>query len=282
MKILTKILRVTALMLALASWCGHAFAAAAGQIQFVAGSAQLTTEAGKTHALRKGDTVNEGDTLATAPSAALQVKMRDGGIVAMRPDSRVKIDNFKFNDREDGTERSNFSLLKGGFRAITGLIGRTNKQNYRVTTPTATIGIRGTDHEIFVVLPGSALVAVAAPGTYNKVNTGETYLANSKGEVSILPNQMGFAGADKAPELQPLNLNIFTVAPAPQAGGGSKGEKMRDSSVVDGAVLGPGYVPVFMTPPLITFAPVPVTATYPCIVMSPIGQPIPGTCTVTY
>ncbi len=281
MNILNYLLRVTAIMLALSGWCGNVYAAAAGQIQFVSGSAQLTTEAGKTRPLRKGDPVNEGDTLATAPAAALQVKMRDGGIVAMRPDSRVKIDSFKFNDKEDGTERSNFSLLKGGFRAITGLIGRTNKQNYRVTTPTATIGIRGTDHEIFVVLPGSPLAAVAPPGAYNKVNTGETYMANSKGEISILPNQMGFAGADQAPQLQPLNLNIFTVAPAPQAGG-SQGGKTRDNAVVDGAVQGGGYVPGFQLPPVITFTRTPITSTYSCMTMSPVGQPVPGTCTTTF
>ena len=110
MKILTKILCGTAVMLALAGWSGFALAAAAGQVQFVAGTAQLTTEAGKTRLLRKGDPVNEGDTLATAPAAALQVKMRDGGVVAMRADTRLKIDNFKLNDKEDGSERSNFSL----------------------------------------------------------------------------------------------------------------------------------------------------------------------------
>lgn len=288
MSILTKFLRGTAVLLALAGWCGDVHAAAAGpgasagQVQFVSGSVQSTTEAGKTRLLRKGDPVNEGDTLSTAPAAALQVKMRDGGIVAMRPDSRVKIDSFKFNGKQDGTEQSNFSLLKGGFRAITGLIGRVNKQSYRVNTPTATIGIRGTDHEVFVVLPGSPLAAVAPPGTYNKVNAGATVMSNSKGEIFILPNQMGFAAAGEAPKLQPLNLNIFTVAPAPQAAGGSQGENMRDNAVVDGAVQVQGYVPAFMLPPLMTFAPVPITATYPCTVMSPVGQPIPSTCTATY
>jgi hypothetical protein len=281
MNILTNFLRVTAAMLVLAGWCADVYAAAAGQIQFVSGVAQLTTTDGKIRTLKKGDAVNEGDTLSTAPAAALQVKMRDGGIVAMRPESRVRIDSFKFNDREDGTEQSTFSLAKGGFRAITGLIGRINKQNYRVTTPTATIGIRGTDHEIFVVAPGGPLATAAPAGTYNKVNTGETVLSNDKGEVFIKPNQMGFAAAGQAPQLQPLNLNIFTVVPAPQAGA-KQGEKIRNNTVVDGVVQVPGYVSGFMLPPLLTLTPTPITATYPCIVMSPIGQPIPGTCTATY
>jgi len=282
MKILTNILCAMAAVLALAGNSSHVYAAAAGpgalnagQIQFVAGSAQLSSDSGKTHQLRKGDAVNEGDTLTTAPSAAVQVRMRDGGIVAMRPDSKVKIDNFKFNGKEDGSERTSFSLIKGGFRAITGLIGRVNKQNYRVATPTATIGIRGTDHEVFVVEPGSKL---APAGTYNKVNKGETVMSNGQGEIAIRPNQMGFAGAGQAPQLQPLNLNIFTVPPAPQAGSGSQREKMRDNAVVDGAVLGQGYVPGFMLPPMVTFTRTPITGSYPCLNLQ--GAPI--TCFATF
>ena len=132
-----------------------------------------------------------------------------------------------------------------------------------------------------MVLPGSPLAAAAPPGTYNKVNTGATYMANSMGEISILPNQMGFAGADKKPELQPLNLNIFTVAPAPQAGA-SQGGKVRDSAVVDGALQQQNLAPGFTMPPSITFSRTPITATYSCIVMSPIGQPMPATCTATF
>jgi hypothetical protein len=277
MKILTNILCGAVALLALAASSSPAYAAAAGtgasnagQIQFVAGSAQLTSESGKTHLLKKGDAVNEGDTLTTAPAAAVQVRMRDGGIVALRQDSKVKIDGFKFNGKEDGSERTAFSLVKGGFRAITGLIGRVNKQNYRVATPTATIGIRGTDHEIVVIEPGNKL---APPGTYNKVNKGETVMTNGQGEIAILPNQMGFAGAGQAPQLQPLNLNIFTVPPAPQAGSGSQGENPRDHAVVDGALQDQHQVPGFMLPPMVTFTRTPITTTYVCG-MNANGSPI--------
>jgi hypothetical protein len=56
-----------------------------------------------------------------------------------------------------------------------------------------------------------------------------------------LPNQMGFAGGmDQMPQLQPINLNIFTVTPAPlpQAKGDKKQAAVRSSSVVDGAIQG--------------------------------------------
>ena len=239
MKSLSKALLYLTAMLALASACGNAYAAVAGQVQFVYGAVQLTTEAGKSHPIQKGDAVNEGDTVTTAATASAQIRMQDGGFIAVRPDTRLKFDSFKFNGKQDGSEQSFFSLFKGGFRAVTGLIGKINKPNYRITTPAATLGIRGTDHETFVVAPGSPMAAVASAGTYNKVNLGETSMTTGKGTISILPNQMGFAGAaDQMPQLQPLNLNIFTVAAAPaaQAKSDKKEDGVRVSAIVDNVV----------------------------------------------
>ncbi|HEX4872459.1 MAG TPA: hypothetical protein VFV27_09120 [Nevskiaceae bacterium] len=45
-----------------------------------------------------------------------------------------------------GTSQAFFRLLKGGFRAVSGLVGKNDRNEYRVATPVATIGIRGTDY----------------------------------------------------------------------------------------------------------------------------------------
>lgn len=192
------------------------YASVAGHVQFVNGDVQITNSEGHTRQVQKGDAVNEGDTLTSAPSASAQIKMQDGGFVAIRTDTKLKFDLFVFAGKQDGNEKSFFSLLKGGFRAVTGLIGQVNKQNYRITTPAATIGIRGTDHETFLVVPGSPFAKIAPTGVYNKVNAGETVLTTNRGTISVMPNQMGFAGGlDQPPRLQPINTNIFTVAAAP-------------------------------------------------------------------
>lgn len=216
-----------------------AYAGVAGHVQFVNGDVQITNTAGQARTMQKGDAVHESDTVATEKNGSAQIKMRDGGLIAVRPDSQLKFDSFVFMGKEDGKDRSFFSLMKGGFRAITGLIGQRNKSNYRVVTAAATIGIRGTDHEIYVVAPGSELAARVPVGTYNKVNTGGTTLTTNKGAVNIQPNQMGFAAsADHMPLLQPVNANIFTsVPPAMQTSGGQSVEaEGRESAVVDSAV----------------------------------------------
>ena len=187
------------------------YAVDAGHAQFVSGNVRIRSANGQERILKKGDVVREGDTLTTATAASAQIKMLDGGLIAVRSDTKLKFDTFKFNGTQDGSERSFFLLFTGGFRAVTGLIGKLHKSSFHITTTAAVIGIRGTDHETYVVTAGSPMAAVAPIGTYNKVNWGETTMTTDRGTVSILPNQMGYvSAADQMPELKALNTNIFT------------------------------------------------------------------------
>ena len=227
-----KFLACLGLSVACFTAASSAYAAVAGHVQFVNGEVQITTPTGQTRMAQKGDAINEGDTLTSAQKASAQIKMQDGGFVAVRPDTQLKFDQFVFAGKEDGSEKSFFSLFKGGFRAVTGLIGRINKQNYRITTPAATIGIRGTDHETFMITPGSPLAQMAPTGAYNKVNTGETSMTTDKGTIFVQPNQMGFAGGmNQMPQVQPINTNVFTVAEAatPEAKAEKKEEKKEEA-----------------------------------------------------
>lgn len=215
------------------------YAGIAGKIQFANGSVQLVNAAGQSHDLQKGDAISVSDTVETGKNSSAQIRMEDGGLIAVRPESELKIDTYVFSGEQDGSERSFFSLLRGGMRAITGLVGKLHKPNYHISTPSTTIGIRGTDHEIYVVAPGSALAATVPVGTYNKVNAGGTVMTTAKGSVNIQPNQMGFAAANnQMPQLQPVNLNIFTAAPlpSPQAGGAGN-TAVRATAVVDNSVI---------------------------------------------
>ncbi len=203
-----------AILFLLAIWTTASFAGPAGNVQFVRGDVRVTDSAGRTQALKKGDVVNEGDTLISARTASAQIRMLDKGLIAVRPDTRIKIDSFKYSGKEDGSENFLMSLLKGGFRAVTGQIGRMNKKNYRVSSSSgATIGIRGTDHEARLVLenePGFE------PGTYSKVNVGETTLTTTQGSIVVQANQMGFAAwGDSMPQLRPIDTDLFSASPAP-------------------------------------------------------------------
>ena len=193
-----------------ASFTQYAEASVAGHFQFVAGDVRVISADGKVRLARKGAEVNEGESITTNATASAQIRMVDEGLIVVRPDTRLKVTTFVFNGKADGSERSLFSLVKGGFRAITGIIGRVNKEHYKIETPTATIGIRGTDHEpTFIPNPLPGKVAIAEPGTYDKVNSGAAVLSTATGMVVINPNQAGFV-----PNIPNATPSVLAVMPA--------------------------------------------------------------------
>ncbi|GAO37035.1 hypothetical protein SCT_2450 [Sulfuricella sp. T08] len=215
-----------ALLLAAATIANPAFASA-GRFQFVHGDIRIVAADGRARPAQKGEEVNEGEAIISASNASAQMLMVDGGIVAIRPDTHMRIDEYKFSGQEDGSERSFFSLLKGGFRSITGLIGKLHKENYRITTPAATIGIRGTDSETIHVLPTAGLPSDVQPGTYNRVNTGATVVNGT----IVGPNQVAFTPNLATPAvLLPRMPSIFEPPKAPQAPAteGPKPDKKAD------------------------------------------------------
>ena len=117
-----------------------------GEVEFArgAGFAQGTNQTPRT--LGKGLALNEGDRLTTSDGAAAIIKMTDGTRMTVRPNSELVIQQFKF--KEAGTDNSMvMSLLRGGLRAVTGLISKNSPEAAKLRTVTATIGIRGTDFD---------------------------------------------------------------------------------------------------------------------------------------
>lgn len=157
---------------------------AAGQIDLVEGNVSVTTAAGQLRIPGKGERVEAGDSISTGRGGEIHIHMDDNGLIALRANTVLKIEAYKAEGTVD--DSAVFRILRGSFRSITGWIGKNSPQRYAVITPTATVGIRGTDHETLVVEDG------ADAGTYDKVNTGETELVTPHGKVAILPGHAAF------------------------------------------------------------------------------------------
>lgn len=206
-------IKLLALALVFATAVNNAWASA-GRFQFIHGDIRIVGADGRERPALKGVEVNEGESVISAKGASAQLLMADGGVIAIRPETNMRIDEYKFSGQEDGSERSFFSLIKGGFRSITGLIGKLHKENYRIKTPSATIGIRGTDSETVHVLAGAGLSPDVQPGTYNKVNTGATVV---NGTV-VGPNQVAYTPSLNMPAtILPKMPSFFEPPKAPQA-----------------------------------------------------------------
>ncbi|MBL4620987.1 MAG: FecR domain-containing protein, partial [Immundisolibacteraceae bacterium] len=126
-----------------------------GRITSARGQLTATGENGTVRSLRRRSYVRQGDTLTTGKKGGAQVKFNDGAQIALRKDSTLRIDEYRWQGNQNGEEKAVLSLLKGGFRTITGAIGKLNKANYRVNSPYATIGIRGTHYALMTCQAGS-------------------------------------------------------------------------------------------------------------------------------
>lgn len=118
----------------------------AGKVGYMSGTLVAQRADGTVKVMGPKSEVFAGDMLVTAKDSYAQVKMNDGAQMTLRPHSNLKIEEYRFNKQEPESDNAIFRLLKGGFRTLTGLIGkRGNPDAYQVRASSATIGIRGTD-----------------------------------------------------------------------------------------------------------------------------------------
>jgi hypothetical protein len=157
------------MMLALisAAFAGEA-GAAAGRVEFVVGGVTVAGRDGVQRPLARGTELDNGDTVRTNDGRA-QIRFTDGAYTSLQPNTEFGIRDYRFENRADGNERGFFGLLKGAMRTVTGAIGRINRDRYQISTPTATVGIRGTGGVIQVQDDGSTLV-IGTSGIWSLTN----------------------------------------------------------------------------------------------------------------
>ncbi len=174
----------------------------AGKVELVEGDVFLFDIDKKQRTVKPGDSLNEGDTIVTGKNGELHLKMRDDGFIAVRPNTDMQIVTYRAQG--DDQDKGILSLAKGSFRSVTGWIGKFNAAAYQVKTPTATIGVRGTDHEPLVIPADST---DGEPGTYDKVNVGASYIETQQGKVDVPAGRAGFSPVlTKAEKMAPPRL----------------------------------------------------------------------------
>jgi hypothetical protein len=195
---------LAALLVAVAGPVAAQGDAAAGHFIAVTGDVKVLGSDGVARVAVRNGELRQGDSIVTGANSLAQLRMSDSGALSVRADTQLKLDAYRFTQSEDRDSSFAVSILKGGFRALTGLIARNNRQNYRVSTSAMTIGVRGTHFEVVHVLQP---VADAAAGTYNRVYDGTIAVQNRAGaSIVVSPGQTVFVAL-------PSNLPPVLVAP---------------------------------------------------------------------
>ncbi len=168
--------------------------AIAGKIENIIGTARIAKQTGQIYAAIKGDNLYEGDSVATAANSNVQIRMVDEAIVWVRPNTEFKITRYRSTEHGETKNEAVLRLLKGSMRTVTGMIGRANTDDYKLSTPNATIGIRGTEFDAVYVTPQIAADLQTLPGTYNRVYMGGTSLQGPAGQINLNKDEAGFMG----------------------------------------------------------------------------------------
>ena len=197
-----------------------AHAATAGQITHLSGTLSAKKPDGTSKLLSVKSDVAEGDTLSTETETYARIKFADGGEVVLRPGTQLKIESYAYNAAKPESDNVVMSMFKGGLRAVTGLIGKRNREKVTFATETATIGIRGTHFGALLCQNdcGGVQTTSGAPpanGLHVDVTTGAITLSNAAGKIELNPGQFGFAAnATTAPVPVPPGQGVQVTMPS--------------------------------------------------------------------
>lgn len=169
--------------------------ASVGTVKQLRGEATIT-RANVTTAIAEGDAVKEGDVIAAKAGTAVLVVFSDDAKLLIRQSSTVRLAEFT----EGGPIEKRSQLMEltaGALRFVTGALGKLRPDKVRFKTPTANVGIRGTDIEI-VYTPAAR--GLRGAGTYVRVNTGAIELNGVDGStVAVSANEQAVAAPQGAP-----------------------------------------------------------------------------------
>ncbi len=185
--------------------------AAAGRVEFAIGGVTATAASGESRALNKGAEINSGDTIKTT-DGRVQVRFTDGGYMSLQPNTEFVVESYSYDGKQDGSERGFFRLVEGGLRAITGIVGRTNRPAYRVATPVATIGIRGSEY----------LAEHRQQRLKVRVIGGSIFIENEFGDLILFKGQSAEAEEGKKPGYSEEESGV--QAKGPEGGNPQQGD----------------------------------------------------------
>jgi len=201
------------------------------------------------------DMVTSGMYIRTGKDSHAVLKFEDGQVVSIKSNSIFQVREYIYNPRQ--VEKSNivFSMFKGGMHFITGLIGKHNPRAFRLATPNATIGIRGTNF----------FIALTDDGLYSQVISGGISVTNAAGISEFTAGNSGLTSSSTAlpASISPANVPV---------------EAFSEIASIPVPIAVPGEIPppapVPLPAPAPAAAPIPAAAVPSASIAAPAAAPV--------
>jgi hypothetical protein len=145
-----------------------------GEVSLVLGKAYIEKANGARELVTVGTSVNVNDRIETGTNGHVHIRFVDQALVSLRPSSQLEI--LRYDYRPEAPENSvvKLNLVEGVTRAISGKAAKAARENFRMDTPIAAIGVRGTDF----------VVSADRDGVRALVNEGAIIIAPYSSECS--------------------------------------------------------------------------------------------------
>ena len=214
-----------------------------GHIYVVSGDVYIARGEKTPHRVTNDEVIGSDTMISTGENSAALLRFEDGQIVTMQSNSAFQVRQYRYDANSIENSHAIFSMFKGGLRFVTGLIGQRRKQAFRLATPTATIGIRGTEF----------MVAMVGDSTYSQVLNGKITMTNAAGMKVLGMGQSAVVSSSRA---------LASLVPA--------------SAIPADTFIGLLSIPVDPSEiPAPAPAPAPVPVPVPVPVPEPIPEPVP-------
>ncbi|MES2538580.1 MAG: FecR family protein [Pseudomonadota bacterium] len=187
-----------------------------GNVNYVSGAVSIAHADGRKRLIGVGSVLENGDTVQTAQDAEAVLIFTDSQRIYLKPGSVFRIDDFSFVADSPGANKSFISLIKGGLRTISGLIGKHgNEADYQLKTKTATIGIRGTEYSVVDCAGGNC--GGLPDGIHVSVYDGLVLVSNEAGGAEIGTGAGAIVFTVTAPVTQLPAREVQPVVAPPEA-----------------------------------------------------------------
>ena len=213
-----------------------------GQITALQGSAFIIRTDGTKVQASDGAPIFQGDTIETAAKGAVGITFADQSTFSLADEGQMVIDEMVY---DPGTQsgKSAISVAEGIFTFVSGQIAKTDVGAMTISTPVATIGIRGTSG-------GGQAAAEGTPNTFTMFadpggGTGEMIITTQGGAQTLnSPNQTTQITSAFVPPTIPVTLpaaavarfyaNARAVAPPVPTGEGATGQGAAEGGPIEG------------------------------------------------
>lgn len=116
-----------------------------GEASMSIGAVKATSAGGVARSLERGSAIRVGDQIETGEGGHVHIRFVDGARLSVRPLSRLLVENYAWSNDQPALTAIKFRLDEGVVRSITGSWGEAARDRFRLNTPVAAIGVKGTD-----------------------------------------------------------------------------------------------------------------------------------------